>query len=334
MREIGSEFWLQRSSAQSCYKGNEVHLLSGRTALRLIIDDIFQNHNFRRVLLPSYCCESMIEPFISKGIEVQFYQTHKDCVDYPYENNADVVLLLDFFGYINPENEKIAYREKEAGKIVIYDATHKIDGNLAVEFYADYSFCSYRKWFYCNYAVAVKHDSFFCTNLSLKKNNEYVHIRNCAAQKKWEYMTGIIDKKDEYLALFSKAEQMLDLDYVGYEGTAVSFNITEIVSKRRENAMYLIGKLKEIPQIELWRDVLQEEDTPLFVPILVEHRVRNDLRNALIKESIYCPIHWPVSSYHKDCNHLYYSELSLVCDQRYELADMERVFQVIKKFFE
>ena len=333
MKEIGSEFWAKQSAVRTENTDEKIHLISGRTALRVIIDDICKKRAFRKVLLPSYCCESMIEPFTASGIDVQFYQVHADNMDYPYKNDADAVLLIDFFGYVNPENEKIACHEKKSGKIVIYDATHKLDGNPKVEVYADYSFCSYRKWFYCNYAQAIKHDGvFYC--VELKSNNHYIEVRDRAAEKKEKYVAGLTAEKEDFLQLFSTAEGMLDEDYIGYSGEPVAFNIDGIIAKRRENASYLIGELKEIPEIKLWKTMVGAGDVPLFVPILVDPFIRNDLRSTLIKESIYCPIHWPISSHHGECNELYGMELSLVCDQRYDLADMERMVEVIKNYFD
>lgn len=332
MREIGSEFWTKHNIVQQRDVGNEVCLLSGRTALSFVIDDICRAHDFRKVLLPSYCCESMIQPFVSREIEVQFYDVDVYHAKYPYENDADAVLLIDFFGYSNPQNEVIARFEKQAGKIVIYDGTHKLDGNPEVEAYADYSFCSYRKWFYCNFAKAIKHCGVF-DSAELRTNDRYVAIRNLAAEKKEKYISGFTAEKEDFLKLFSKAEEMLDEDYSGYSGAPVAYDVNEIAEKRRENAGYLIGELKIIPEIGLWRDSVRPNDVPLFVPILVDPLIRNDLRRVLINEKIYCPIHWPASSYHGDCNEVYDMELSLICDQRYGLEDMARMVDVIKGYF-
>lgn len=332
MREIGSEFWSHKIQMQTNATDNDIYFLSGRTALRAIIDDIRQTRNFRKVLLPSYCCESMIEPFSANNIDVQFYQVGAECSVYPYENDADAVLLIDHFGYVNPENERIACQEKHVGKIVIYDATHKLDGNAAIEACADYSFCSYRKWFYCNCAKAIKYTGEFGFG-QLKTNTRYIELRDRAATKKENYIDGLTLEKQEFLKLFSEAEKMLDEDYVGYLGVPVVFDVNEIAVKRKENAAYLIGELKQIPEIKLWRDSVQSGDFPMFVPILVDSLIRDDLRGVLIKERIYCPVHWPISSHHCGCNELYGMELSLICDQRYGLADMERMVKVIKNFF-
>lgn len=332
MGEIGSEFWTRHNPVSLRRADNEAYLLSGRTALRFIIDDICKSRKFRKVLLPAYCCESMIEPFVALGIDTQFYPTYVDHMDFPYENDADAILLIDFFGYTNHQNREIAKSERQAGKIVIYDSTHKIDGNSSVMEYADYSFCSYRKWFYCNFAKVIKKDGVFdCSEL--RTNERYIALRDKAAQAKDGYFAGITGDKEKFLSLFSAAEQMLDEDYAGYAGEPAVFDIQEITLKRRENAAYLIRELKKIPGIALWRDAVGADDVPMFVPILVDVHIRDDLRRSLIKEKIYCPVHWTKSAYHGECNEIYDMELSLVCDQRYDIADMERMVRVINGYF-
>ncbi len=333
MKEIGSEFCEQYREIHTENKKNELCLLSGRTALQFIIDDICRKRFVRKVLLPSYCCESMILPFINQGIEVQFYQANNDWMDYPYDNDADVVFLIDFFGYINPQNGKIAYHEKHAKKIIIYDSTHKIDGNLEVLNYADYSFCSYRKWFYCNFTLAVKYNGEFENSENLMINERYISLRDEAAYDKRNYLSGLTNNKERFLSEFNKAEQLLEDDYIGYAGVPVSFDCNDIISKRRENALYLTDELKNISEIKLWRNNIQVNDTPMFVPIVVNPLIRDTLRQELISKKIYCPVHWPKTSYHTDCNKLYDMELSLVCDQRYDIADMERMIRVIKGYF-
>lgn len=334
MKEIGSEFWGQSEPNYVKSMNNEVYLLSGRTALHFIIDDICKNKSVHKVLLPSYCCDSMIFPFVKQGIEVDFYQVNSYEVCYPYSNDADIVFLIDFFGYINNQNIEIARKEKQSGKIVIYDFTHKIDGNVDIDNYVDYSFCSYRKWFYCNFAKAIKHNGIFNGDVSLNKNEFYVQLRDQAAYEKQQYINAQKCDKNIFLSKYSHAEQILDEDYIGYSGVPVVFDIKEIVSKRRENAEYLIKELKGIRDIKLWRDKINIYDTPMFVPIFVDSSIRNELRSYLVSKGIYCPVHWPKSTYHIECNDLYDTEISLICDQRYELADMKRMISEIKEFFD
>lgn len=334
IREIGSEFWQQYAPVSVEIADNEAILLSGRTALRFIIEDIYKNKDVRKVLMPEYCCDSMIFPFVQSGIAVEFYQVHRDGLNFPYDNDADIIFLIDFFGYVNDQNEEIARNEKQKGKIVIYDATHKLDGNKAVEAFADYMFCSYRKWFYCNYAKVVKYQGVFAGTDTLVWHEKYIKLRNDAAREKEKYISGLIHDKRQFLADFGAAEQILDKDYWGYTGEAVVADQENIISRRRENAAYLLKELIKISAIRLWRSELGDDDTPLFVPILVDPHIRGDLRSYLISRQIYCPIHWPRSSYHGAENELYETELSLICDQRYSLDDMKHMVCVIKEYFD
>lgn len=332
MREIGSEFWQKYEAFYPEKANNEVYLLSGRTAIHYIISDILKKKELHKIMIPSYCCESMILPFIQSGVEVSFFKVDRDAIVYPYDNDADAVLLVDFFGYINQQNSEVAFHEKHRGKIVIYDSTHKIDGNLLVQKNADYSFCSYRKWFYCNYAKATKHTGDFLNNTNLKSHDQYIKLRDESANQKEMYLSGTFLDKQVFLNGFTAAEQLLDEQYVGYKGQPVAFDLENIISKRQENAAYLISEINKMPNIGLWRDKVLANDTPMFVPIFVDHSVRDKLRKALIDESIYCPVHWPKTIFHSDFSPLYDTELSLICDQRYDIYDMKRIVSVIKSF--
>ena len=83
-------------------------------------------------------------------------------------------------------------------------------------------------------------------------------------------------------------------------------------------------------------DKLGKEDCPLFFPILLPEDKRDDLRAFLIERKIYCPIHWPLSKKHligKREESLYNQELSLLCEQRYGLEDIEKIVKAVKTFF-
>ncbi len=69
--------------------------------------------------------------------------------------------------------------------------------------------------------------------------------------------------------------------------------------------------------------------TPLFIPIMVDNR--NIIRRALFSENIFVPIHWPNEDASlQGNNELYEVELSLICDQRYDQGDMERILRGIE----
>ena len=114
--EIGSEFSSNiLTEDKNCLVSllpNSRFYLSGRTALAAILDDIEAPDPVKRAYLPSYCCESMIEPFLRKGIEVFFYSVglsdqNKFEVEYDYNHGCDVVLVMHYFGFIQEQIQEI-----------------------------------------------------------------------------------------------------------------------------------------------------------------------------------------------------------------------------------
>lgn len=71
------------------------------------------------------------------------------------------------------------------------------------------------------------------------------------------------------------------------------------------------------------------------MPVIVENGIRDILREYLIVNGIYCPIHWPLTQMHNisaDERRIYDEELSLLCDQRYNVTDMEIQLDYINRF--
>ncbi len=336
MREIGSEFWYEPNIVNKCgnASANRLYLLSGRTAL----DCICKDSHIESIMLPSYCCDSMIEPFIRNDVAVSFYSVGADYVCYDFTNDCDAVLLLDYFGYVMPEMIEIAKHEHNRGKVIIYDGTHLLTGNPFISAFVDYTICSFRKWTYCNFAVLEKSRGTFNVVLEGKENTAYIELRDAAAKQKADYISGISTDKSMFLGMFSQAEEVLERDYVGYMGQPVRIDANSIIKQRRINASVLINGLSDMPQVQLFCHYIGDEDTPMFVSILLDSvETRTLLRKYLIDNGIYCPVHWPLCDLHiidESDKDIYGRELSLVCDQRYNTVDMQREINVIKKFFE
>ncbi|MCF0132358.1 MAG: hypothetical protein HUJ72_00680 [Blautia sp.] len=338
-REIGSEFWQQSCCAArprilfgNCDlidNYNIVHVLSGRTALDFIIRDIKATRMFETVALPSYCCDSMIEPFLRNGVKVHFYPVNEHGIEV-FDQQCDAILLLDYFGYADDAIVCIADAARKRGQIVIYDATHYLaDREIA----ADYVFCSYRKWQFCSSAYVRKNNDDFHIPIPKKRNQLYIEMRMQAAALKEKYMMGLSEDKDSFLYLFSQAEELLEGDYVDYAGSYTQIEKEEIIVRRQENAAQLIEGIRDIPEIKLWKNKVHKEDTPLFVPIFLSEERRNELRKYLIHHSIYCPVHWPLTELHGTYRAIFGNELSLICDQRYTEDDIDREIETIRKFF-
>ena len=344
MREIGSEFWTATTEQTyigspfwSDWRGDKKYYLSGRTALEAIIRDILCKHDVKTAYLPSYCCHTMIEPFIRHGIKVYFYPvvfengTLHICCD---KTKHDVTLVLDYFGFHGYAPVNLS------DTIVIRDLTHSLLSEHLRQQKSDYTFASFRKWgAVAGAAVACKSEGAFqsgeCQGIT---NEKYINLRKRAYTLKSSYINGEIADK-HFLGLFSTAEELLEDYYAGYpadhESLEVAATLKLYAQLRRENAGVLLNELSESKLVKPMFSEMRYGDVPLFVPVLVNGDFRDALKKYLIENRIYCPTHWPLSNLHtisSDAKRLYEQELSLICDQRYTETDMNRMVKKIRAF--
>ena len=341
INEIGSEFCdnvlVEYKNDFFLKNENSLFLDSGRSAIKFIIRDIISESGFFKVYMPDFCCDTMIRPFLELGIQVEFYRVvfGNKSIDFDinFGNDCQVVFLMNYFGFKNEKLNQISKELKSRGKTIIYDATQA----LFVDFFEyDYAFVSLRKWFYSFDCLLTKKKPFSVT-LPTETNKAYIELKTKAANIKKEYLNGTFGDKTTFLSLYSMSEDILDNQkevYLGLEHDLDSIDLKFISKKRRENAKYLIEGIKEmnIKEITLLFDDIKN-DVPLFVPISTDFR--NDLRKYFIENAVYLPVHWPLTEVHKkdNVNSIYDTELSLVCDQRYDISDMQRILDVLKCFF-
>ncbi len=346
LAEIGSEFWSvpQDNTATALPDTNTQFVLSGRTALELVARDLIAERKIRSVCLPAYCCDSMLFPFHSAGLELRFYNVlpSSDGVRrvLPEQHGCDAVLLLDYFGFSQEETMELAKREHDRGTVVILDRVQSLYSESEAVKFADYTITSWRKWFFSCAAAAVKHHGEWRVKPGKPANDQYVSLRREAAKKKAAYLEQGVGEKQAFLDGFAEAEELLDADFSDYEADTESvdalrhLDIALLKQRRRENADAIYEALNDLddPRICPLFPQMSATDTPLFVPVLVDPTIRADLRRFLIQNQVYCPIHWPAAQTGGG-EALYASELSLLCDQRYTAADIEREMNLIKEFF-
>lgn len=321
--EIGSEFWdINITEENRLFTEDVQWFISGRSALQAIIEE----NNFKSVGLPEWCCDSVIKPFRNKNIDITFFESQ----DIP---DVDAILVMDYFGF---RNTGCIIDKRFFKGIVIRDVTHSLfSGQNPFEYHdADYYFGSLRKWagFWTGgFAKGLK------CQIERKGNCiEYVLLRKQAMQQKEAYMSEKTKSKC-FLDVFKRAEQLLDATGVcGADSRDIKMarqiSVNDIRKRRRENADVLIKEYKN----NLIFKGMSNEDCPLFVPIMTDRR--DELKEYLIENEIYCPVHWPITDDHigisERAKQIYRNELSLVCDQRYSKEDMFKMIDIIKRFGE
>ena len=329
-KEIGSEFWSVPYQEQDngFFPEETCWFLSGRSALAGIIAEIQSKRKVNTVAMPAWCCDSMVKPFVDAGIDVRFYPVYLENGEFKQAlsqaEGCDVVFLLDYFGYVKAEDVEIP------PAICIHDLTHSVFSKGKT--FGQYAFGSLRKWagfLTGGFAFGIK-----AQNLSV--NEAYVRCRDAAMRDKRKYMFGMLDSKS-YLEVFAQAEEMLEESLPAKASqqdidAAKHLDVDYIIEQRRSNAQVL---LDELADVAIFKE-LSQSDCPLFVPIVVPNGKRNDLRNYLIRNDVFCPVHWPITQYQKPDSKslfLYENTLSLVCDQRYTQEDMKRLIQIYNNFW-
>ena len=309
-------------------------VFSGRTAIETVI----KNTSIRKVMLPSYCCDSMIVPFRDANISCCFYDVYyKDgfCIELQIPDDVDAVLWCNYFGFRITMPDMSGFKNR--GGIIIEDITHSFYSDKVYDPQSDYLVASLRKWepLLCGGYCAGLKSELNCVPIK-KPPGSYEVLKRTAMKLKSKYLISGEEKiKLRYLSMFKEANEWLADNYKGLLIDPFSENYLDHVDHikhreiRRSNAKVLSEGLKEIDSVNLLFNT-DDMDCPLFVPIVIESNRRNKIRQKLTDNKIYCPVHWPKPN--ADCSsNLYDMELSLICDQRYDSADMNRIVSVLKE---
>lgn len=344
-KEIGSEFWL---SERGDYHPNaDMLYLSGRAALTAILQDL-RHKGIKTICMPDYCCESMIEPLIRQSMEFRFYPVHLSrkslfCTADDFIG-CDAVMLVNYFGFMDIEMERLLQECKHMGLQVVLDQTQAVFSNMD-DSMARYVFGSYRKWTGLEVGFARISDDVSLRSWPCNLHGKaYLANRKKARELKAAFvLENYTDEvlREKQLSAFMDAEELLDWEYIS--GTdeenrilLESLDRETIKVSRQRNAKVIYEMLAPLKCCTPIFSALHDGVVPLSVPVLVKQNKRNSLRSYLRQHGIFCPVHWPISDLHQnigdEAKELYDQELSLVCDQRYDTEDMIRMMKVVTEW--
>lgn len=336
MNEIGSEFHqIATGNGTGVYLPPDVvddtFSFCGRTAIETVLKN---ESEIRKALLPSYCCESMIQPFVRAGIDVAFYGVNYNKelrIDLQIEDDVDCIVWCNYFGFTVDMPDLSDFIER--GGIVIEDITHSFFSRKQYHCQSHYLVASLRKWEpilcggYCaSFKSELHHKPAIAPPIA------FLNQKRNAMQSKTVYLEGAgFVPKEVFLKAFSDSNTWLSQNYseLAIDEESVAFLKTVNLAREREvrrgNAQILYEGLEGSNYRFLFKQ--EDVDCPLFFPIVIGNSERNSIRKRLIDHHIYCPVHWPKPD---GCeSNLYDTELSLICDQRYDKNDMKRVVSVL-----
>ncbi len=357
LKEIGSEFNIALKTNEKYLKSesniNEdyqdyVYTRTGGEAIGFVLDDI--KVNTKIAILPTYICESMSEPFLSRGYSIEYFNIDRNFnpdlsqIKTALTKNPDIILFIDWFGMDKNKEVISLVKSNYEDMVILEDRTHNFfDDYKKTD--ADFTIASLRKWIAIpDGAIAISHKGKFKNMIKFFDSNYFVDSRKKAMLLKTEYLnTGNESLKSEYMELFAKAENFIEgenklngiSDYSLSLINQMDFDTVKIKRRDNFNALYkLIDKTKVKLVID---EIASANKCPFCFPILVESK-RDELRKWLVGKKIYCPVLWPLPEeiYLNYEVPAYISDniLMIPCDQRYSTDDMKYIVEKIDAFFE
>jgi len=310
-------------------RGNYLALANARSGIRILADAL----NPGAVWMPAFLCDVMLAA-VPKQTPVRFYGITRDLrvasTAWLQEvQPGDLVLLIDYFGF--PCDTGICHAARRRGARVVEDACQGLL-SAHVGANADFILFSPRK------TLAVPDGGV----LVIRNCDDWPRIQLQPAPAAWvlKSIEAFVLRREfdlyggerRFFQLFRELDEEGPIGPYTMSGLAQllleeSFDYPAIARRRRENYQTLAAHLGDAAIFpELPDDVV-----PLGFPIRIPRRDR--VRQALFRHEIYPPVHWPmpeqVPSEFTDSHRLVQEIMTLVCDQRYTGADMERTSTII-----
>jgi hypothetical protein len=307
-------------------QGNHILTINARSAFFLAAKVLAP----KTIWFPSYLCDVMIEAANLLPCDIRFFEIGQDLsvTNLNWISNVsagDLVIFIDYFGF--PADNELIVECQRKKAFVLQDASQALlTSTLSL---ADFIIFSPRKY------LGVPDGGVLKINSEL----DLSHVIIAPPPAKWflsmletsisrrMFDLGVGDQR--WFALFQKYEREAPVGFYGMSELSKemlynSFDYPSIMHKRRENYAYLSKRLGEIA---LLPGAIPDGEAPLGFPVILEDR--DVIRAGLIVEEIFPPIHWDISSVvptqFRASHKLSQMIMTLPCDQRYDLLDMERI---------
>jgi hypothetical protein len=287
----------------------------------------------KKVWLPSYLCTAVVQGFQAASVPIEFFpiNDHLSCEDSGWlerVQRGDLVVRINYFGFLNRDS---AFAEAIGrGARVIDDAAQAFltEGIGNASHYAIYS---PRKF------VGVPDGGFLVSLTDTPIGWPALRpsppvwweeaLQACALRR--EYDAGATGR--DWFLKFQNSERSAPTGLFAMSEFSSGlldrgFDFSAIAQTRRANYLELLAHLHDFALFPGLSDGI----VPVGFP--VRHRDRDSVRQALIREDIFPPIHWDLREFIPGsftASHALAREtMTLPCDQRYDADDMRRISEV------
>jgi len=322
--EIGSDYNLNVK-----INSKKLFFFSGRIAIKEILKRLIKNRE--KCLIPNYLCDSIyncFDNFDYYNINNNFGIDIKYLTNLIKKNNYKLIFIINYFGYVDKNIDNILKICKENNILVIEDFTHNI---YSKKNYGDISLCSYRKSLPTPFGALVI-DTNNILNIKKKKTLNFIYIFLIILKIIGMFLKNYFSIKWIWRPILLFCEEKIniinysDFDYINNFFYKYYYDINDKLI-RLKNSNFLHKELKIKTLNKFYK-------TYFTFPILFNNnKKRDEIRNILIKNKIYCPIYWPLHfDIHKECNHYITNHiLCIPIDQRYNIENMKLIVNIINK---
>ena len=313
MKPIGGYFELELPCGEPYHKG-ALALNTGRNCLEYIL----RVRGYKKVYLPYYSCEVLLEPFNKLDVEYSFYHINGSLeLDRPVTLNDDEALL--YINYFGLKQDFVATLAGQYGNRLIVDNTQAF---FAEPLAGVDTFYSCRKFFgvsdgaylYCDNRLDCElgqDQSWQRMDYLLKR----IDVSPEAAYGDFKAQSGQL-KNNPIRTMSSLTERMM-----------ASIDYPAVAARRRDNYKLLDEALRGINGSALSQ---ADDAVPMVYPFLTTDA---GLRQRMIDNRVFVAQYWPNVlewSAPSDTEYkLTQNLLPLPIDQRYGEEDMKRIIQLI-----
>ncbi|TWV15128.1 hypothetical protein FQ707_02090 [Bacteroidaceae bacterium HV4-6-C5C] len=315
MNSIGGYFELDLQHGNH-FHANALMLNTARNCLEYIL----LVRKYKKIYIPYYTCDAILEPLIKCKIKWEFYHINikfEPIFDYSLSDN-EAFLYTNYFGL--QQNCIINLYERYGSKLIVDNSQaffakpmHHVD-----------TFYSARKFFGVPDGAYLYIDKYL--DINIEKDSSISRMSHLLKRLELSPEDGYLDfKKNEQLLCYQPIKQMSLLT----ERILSSINYELIKIKRKNNFNYLHKTLSD----NNFLSISLEQDT---VPMCYPYWSKNgfNTRESLLKEKVFVATYWLNVLEWCDPKNIEYSLaqniIPLPIDQRYGEDDMNRIIKIIQ----
>lgn len=315
MNPIGGYFELELRKGVEYHKG-AIRLNSGRNAFEYIL----RARGYKKVYLPYYTCDVMLEPINKLKLEYEYYHVNEQLdpiFNFKKVGEEETFIYTNYFGLKRQIVKKLS---NSCPNLIIDNSQAFFEKPLA----GIDTFYSPRKFFGVPDGAYLFTDKFLQTELS--RDNSVARFSHLIKRIDEGAEAGYPDFQANNDAL--KGQSIKEMSSLT-KALLCNINYDKVIKIRKQNFLFLNENLKESNELKMTED---HDFVPMVYPYVTVKG--KNLKQYLIKKKVFVATYWPNVFNWCNENELEYSLadhiLPLPIDQRYDENKLLLVVKLLK----